>query len=882
MKIAKISLLIGLGVTAVVAASARYYLVHADPANPDRGSGAVYETMEAVDLRLNDLKYVLRKPLHPDVPVALIAIDDATVQEVQRWPWSRELVGELTQKLIDNGVKSVAFDAIFSEPQQNGAELDAKFAAVVEKNKDKVILGVFGEKPTSAPPYQDFCMNEAFLAAGGDGIVKLNTTFIVNDTTTGEFDDLRWKPFFENIFHLIDADTEARRLKDAGLQKLEELKPFERRFVENQKKDMRADYCHRWLTDEDEFMKEPYLAAVKTWYLDLVAESKEYSTVSFETFVTRLKAMNARHPVPEYDRWTANIPALQNASDYTGSFVTQLDTDGYVRRYPLFYRAGNRIGTSYIPSLALQSYLLATGYRADVTIEMNRRGDSRKITSFAIVNPQTDPETKVMEIPIDAAGQTLLNYYGPQQAFYHVPAKELFSDRETMKVSVNTFGGNRLHHEFKEEIVKKKDFLNGRAVIVGATAVGLYDLRNIPLEANYPGPEIHMTMMGNLFQQKFVRAIPGEATWLPLVLLAAGIIFSLMLATFESFHSFIAALILLAVAGSVDVGLFIYANYKTSLHFLISEFVFLYFGITIYKYFTEEKKKRELRSTFSKYVSPAIVDELLADPDKLKLGGRRQRMTAFFSDVRGFTTISEKLTPEQLSDVLNKYLSPMTEIVFKNDGTLDKYMGDAIMAFFGAPIAFDDHALRACRCALQNLAKLKEVQAEFERDGLPRIDIGIGLNTGPMSVGNMGSNIVQNYTIMGDSVNLASRLEGITKEYGVRIVISEFTYEDVKGKMTAREIDRVKVKGKTEPVRIFELIQEEPPTGDLKENLDLFGRGYNLYMDKRFADAKEVFKEALKFSQSDPVSELYIERCDEFLAEPPPADWDGVYVMKTK
>ena len=276
------------------------------------------------------------------------------------------------------------------------------------------------------------------------------------------------------------------------------------------------------------------------------------------------------------------------------------------------------------------------------------------------------------------------------------------------------------------------------------------------------------------------------------------------------------------------------------------------------------------------------MDELLKDAENLKLGGRRERMTAFFSDVRGFTTISEKLAPEELSRVLNLYLTPMTEIVFQNSGTLDKYMGDAIMAFFGAPVKDPLHAHHACRCALKSMVKLAEIQKDFAAQGLPMIDIGIGINTGDMSVGNMGSNIVQNYTVMGDAVNLASRLEGINKEYGTKIVISEFTYKDIKDTFTAREIDRVRVKGKLEPVKIFELVCEGEPKIEIAKYLSEFNAGYELYQSKKFAEALAFFKHSLILSQNDPVSELYIERCTDYIETPPVENWDGVFVMKTK
>ncbi|MGZ3723514.1 MAG: adenylate/guanylate cyclase domain-containing protein, partial [Bdellovibrionales bacterium] len=308
----------------------------------------------------------------------------------------------------------------------------------------------------------------------------------------------------------------------------------------------------------------------------------------------------------------------------------------------------------------------------------------------------------------------------------------------------------------------------------------------------------------------------------------------------------------------------------------------LYVALTFYRYLTEERNKKELRQTFQKYVSPAIVEEILAHPDNIELGGRKANLTVFFSDVRGFTTISEKLDPKALSDLLNSYLTPMTEIVFKNRGTLDKYMGDAVMAFFGAPIAYKDHAKYACRCALQSLEKLHELQQEYERKGLPSIDIGIGLNTGDVNVGNMGSQTVRSYTVMGDAVNLASRLEGINKQYGTRIILSEFTQAEVKDTFVTREVDWVRVKGKVLPVKIFELMGEEKVKSHVQETIKWFQEGYEYYHRKEWQTGLAAFSKALAVNPEDEVSKLYIQRCQDFLAEPPEDGWDGVFVMKSK
>jgi adenylate cyclase len=209
-------------------------------------------------------------------------------------------------------------------------------------------------------------------------------------------------------------------------------------------------------------------------------------------------------------------------------------------------------------------------------------------------------------------------------------------------------------------------------------------------------------------------------------------------------------------------------------------------------------------------------------------------------------------------------------------------MGDAVMAFFGAPISYPDHAKFACRCALQMIDRLFELQEQYRRQGLPEIDIGIGLNTGDCSVGNMGSQTVRSYTVMGDAVNLGSRLEGINKQYGTRIIISEFTHEKVKDQFTCREVDRVKVKGKQLPVRIFELISEGPPKPHIAKRTELFNQGYKLYHSMDFGAAIEKFNEALQITPDDYCSKMYIERCQVFIQEPPPNDWDGVFTMTTK
>ena len=256
--------------------------------------------------------------------------------------------------------------------------------------------------------------------------------------------------------------------------------------------------------------------------------------------------------------------------------------------------------------------------------------------------------------------------------------------------------------------------------------------------------------------------------------------------------------------------LFIFSHFNVWLNIIYPALtmITIYLGITVYRYITEEREKKKIRGAFQYYLTASVINEMLKDPSKLKLGGDKKDLTVSFSDIRGFTTISEKLTPEELVHLLNEYLTAMTNVVFQYDGLLDKYMGDAVMAVFGAPLDQPDHALRACRTALGMMEELKKLQKKWAEEGKPVLDIGIGINSGDMVVGNMGSDMRFDYTVVGDMVNLGSRLEGTNKEYGTNIVISEYTYNDVKDVFFCRELDSVIVKGKKLPVKIYELLDE--------------------------------------------------------------------------
>jgi adenylate cyclase len=302
-----------------------------------------------------------------------------------------------------------------------------------------------------------------------------------------------------------------------------------------------------------------------------------------------------------------------------------------------------------------------------------------------------------------------------------------------------------------------------------------------------------------------------------------------------------------------------------------------------YQLVFEQAEQRALRRVLNRYLSPAVAAEVAREPDQINLGGDLRTMTVLFSDIRGFTTLAERTPPRELVALLNEYLTAMVEVLFKHGGTLDKYMGDAIMAFWNAPQPQPDHAVRACHTALEMGATLDRLRAQWMARGVPALDIGIGLNTGPMIFGNMGSVLRTDFTVIGDSVNLGSRLEGLNKEYGTRIIIGASTREAAGDAFEYRFLDLVAVKGKTEPVAIYELLAVAgtlPPAR--APVLATYARGLEAYQARDWAAASAAFGEALDLDPADGPSLLYRARAAEYLAAPPPATWDGVYVATHK
>ncbi|OFW09576.1 MAG: hypothetical protein A3G20_00410 [Acidobacteria bacterium RIFCSPLOWO2_12_FULL_59_11] len=547
-----------------------------------------------------------------------------------------------------------------------------------------------------------------------------------------------------------------------------------------------------------------------------------------------------------------NLPIFASAARSYGAFNFDADNDGTYRRAPVIFHYNDpdrpSIEENFYPSLDIQMVRLYLGVQPQDTIVWFNEAGLEMI------------ELGPKKIYPDQWGNVFINFAGPTQTYPYYS----FAD---------VAGG-----------VTPKGTFQDKIVLVGASAIAVGDIRPSPFsKQGYPGVELHANVIDNLLHDNFLkRGFSEERTDL-VVLLFVGFVMGIL---FVLQRPLVSSL-LYAVA---LLGLLSFVFYQFSAHgrwlSLVLPATTLslnYLGVTSYRVLFEEKEKRKVRGAFSQYVAPGFINQILKDPGRLKLGGEQVDLTVMFSDIRGFTSISEKLTPPELVELLNEYLTAMTEVVFQNRGTLDKYIGDAVMAFWGRPfLDLHDHATWACRAALQMSSQLQALNSGWKSQGRPTMNIGIGINTGPMMVGNMGSQRRFNYTVMGDHVNLGSRVEGLNKEYGTQIIVTEFTYEYVREQFVTRELDLIRVKGKKKPVAIYELLGLASEQVRYQELLSEFQQGLFAYKAGRWEAAEEIFQALASRHPSDGPTKVLLARCQHFLHEAPQEAWDGVYTMTTK
>jgi len=554
-----------------------------------------------------------------------------------------------------------------------------------------------------------------------------------------------------------------------------------------------------------------------------------------------------------WQSYGGNLAEFQQNAAGGGLFNPIVDFDGITRRVPMLaeYRG------AYYESLSLamvRAYLnfpkVVPGYPQDAVASSKTYGNMEWI--------DLPTERGTLRIPVDENAAALIPFRGYQGSFRYYSLADVMADRI------------------------KPDQLKGRIVLIGTTAPGLKDQRATPVGEAYSGVEMHANLIAGMLDGNIKLKPPYVlAADLVLLLIAGGVMVFLLPRLSALRASFVALLVLLYLI-AVNLSFWSLANFVLPLAAGLLLVFSLYALNMSWGYFVESRSKRQLTGLFGQYVPPELVEEMSRDPENYSMAGRKAELTVLFSDVRGFTTISEGLEPDELATLMNEYLGAMTKIVRHNRGTLDKYIGDAIMAFWGAPLEDAEHARHAVLTALEMQRALPELNEKLAAKGWPELKIGVGVNTGNMTVGDMGSPVRQSYTVMGDAVNLGSRLEGITKQYGVGIIVGETTREALKKSFVFRELDRVRVKGKAEPIGIYQPLGVEGEVDKaVLEELKLWNQALRYYRAQDWDQAEVAL---LNLSRMAPcyLYELYTKRIALYRKQAPGEHWDGVTTFETK
>ena len=738
----KNAILIALGVMLVllfVGNAAHFYRLHF----VDRLSAILY------DYRLR-----ISMPNTHDDRIVILDINEKSLKEEGRWPWSRDRMALLMDQLFDRyGVAVVGFDVVFAERDNSSG------------------LGV---------------------------LQKLGQDQLKNDVG------------FQAALNQITPQLEYDKLFADKIKNRKVVLGF---YLTNQK-----DHSTSGLLPAPAFPQGMF----------------KNSLIGFTT----------------WNGYGANLPELQSAALGAGHFNPLVDEDGVVRRVPMLVECNG----AYYPSLSLAMVQALMG---EPPIMLGY-ADGKNSGYSGLEWLELNGGQRNLRIPVDQDVASLIPYRGRQGSFTYLAITDVLHDRIDPAQ------------------------LKGKIVLVGTTAPGLLDMRSTPVSEVYPGVEVHANMIAGMLDQDLKQQpaymLGAEVLWLLLV----GVTLSVLLPMLSPMRAILVSIVMFAISQGLSQMIWQYADVVMPIANSLVMIALLFALNMSYGYFVESRTKRQITNLFGQYVPTELVDEMSKHPESVSMEGESREMSVLFSDVRGFTNISEGLDPKELSLLMNEFLTPLSRVVYKHRGTIDKYMGDCIMAFWGAPLPDGSHARNAIQAGLEMLATLNTLQERFKERGWPPIKIGVGINTGRVSVGNMGSEVRVAYTVMGDEVNLASRLEGITKQYGVGIIVGENTKAAVP-EFVYRELDHVRVKGKDKPIAIYEPLGLVAEVGkDTLDELKVFHEMRRLYRKQNWEQAELQLINLQRMSPQTELYRIYVERIAHFRKQAPASDWDGVYVFETK
>lgn len=715
------------------------------------------EIVQRLDYLIYDVRLRAEaRAVQLDSRILIVDIDEKSLSQIGRWPWSRDVVSNLVVELTDRlGAAVVAFDVVFAEAQSS----DALNALDHLKNKRPALaLQVEAER--------------------------------------------------RNIEKLFD--------RDAQLAEVLASRPVVLGYYMNQ-------------------------------------DSSAVSGALPPALFSQVQLGDFLLDSTSWAGYGANIPVLQRNAE-GGYFNPIVDEDGTVRSIPLIARFDGK----YYQSFALATLRTALGKPQVIPVfPEGVPDDYGAVESIALRS-----EVVELDIPVERGLISRVNYRGrggPAGGGYrYVSAADILDGKLT-----------------QEEV-------GGRIVLVGTTAPGLLDLRSTPVNPAYPGVEVHANVLSAMLDGN-VKMKPEYSQGIVLItVLIVGVVLSALMPILNPVWSLATALLVLIASIAANSVLYFQANLVLPVAVVLLLVLAIFVFDVAYGYLAESRSKKQMVNLFGEYVAPELVTEMASDPTRYSMEGESRELTVLFSDVRGFTTISESLEPNELREYINEYLTVMSEIIRAHRGTLDKYIGDAIMAFWGAPISDPDHARLATLAAMEMQREAVRLNQRFAACNWPEIKIGVGVNSGNMRVGDMGSKIRRAYTVMGDAVNLGSRLEGITKTYGVGILVGPLTRDAVPD-IVFQELDSVRVKGKNEPVSVYCPVGEKSKlTQQELLSVEAWHHALGLFRAQRWIEAKSAIEAMEQQQGGSALFDLYKSRIDYFAASPPPSNWDGVTQFDTK
>ena len=877
------------------------------------------------DLNLFDISFSMKPQIEEWDRLAFVDIDDNSTAALGRFPWPRHLYGRAMDALKDIGVTQATFDIMFPDPSsleismgdyENLSKYEGKTLPTDEVKKmitDNDLMFAKGVRNMGSVILAYSMSNDELVK---DAIVKRSTasykkaearfweraTQKVDEKDYDKYKSLideRVKSVYYPIpelmntahgFGFVNRDTDI----DGAVRKVRLVHFFENRLYFNLALVMLADASSIALDDIEVIPGEKII--LKNGFNPLNYKNEDIIIPIDKEGMMYVNWAKGRREetfkiVPFYAlvEYFNHLKNTYDLFDYWGGALEIQERDAIAKEINVLRKQLNIVEDAeqrgnlrkQIVELMQKDRSLKDNHVKNAQTDIDNIIALKSLRDRYIVS-EIDQEKEALYKNIFELLQTIEEASNEPMEVTDEYVNLVLED--LAKGNNSIFNNNLIEYQRRRnaiDLILSVESLRDNITISGLTATGTIDIGQTPTSNEFAMVGTYHNTINTIVQQKFIKIAPTWINFIIMFIIAMVMGFTIQrLSARASIFTIISSLFAL---NAVIIGAFIFGNLWFDQLGVSLALIIPSASIAAIKLMREESQKQFIKSAFSLYLSPGVIDKIIENPESLGLGGEEREITIFFSDVAKFSTISEKLKPQELVALLNEYLSEMTDIILANGGTVDKYEGDAIIAFFGAPQPFEDHALRCCMAAIQQKKRLEEMQEVWRAAGKDILTVRMGINSGVAVVGNMGSRTRFDYTVMGDSVNLASRLEGVNKVYNTCAMISSSTYDYVKDAIEVRRLDSIRVVGKNEPVIIYEVLDTKGALSDKTYSMiEKYYKGLELFQERRWQEAIDAFKKALKIVSDDGPSLTFIERCQTYMKEPPPKNWDGVYRLTSK